>query len=681
MWYRSWARTIRGGGYRIPEFLDWSMTPSIVSKKYAVRAGGELHSDKYRAYIDGIRAIAVSSVVVSHAFPKALPGGFVGVDIFFVISGYLISLILMRDFQRNSFSIWHFYNRRVRRIFPALVVTLLFIVMFGWFCLFSPEFIALGRHISGATLFSENFLLWNETGYFDVASTLKPTLHLWSLAIEEQFYILWPMLLYVAYRRRINFALLFVVLAGVSFAINLYEIHADPAAAYYSPFGRSWELMVGACLAYIQTSHPSLLARHGNFRSWAGLALIVLGIAFIRPENPFPGFWALLPTFGSALLISGGEEAWASRHILSTAPMVWCGLISYPLYLWHWPFLSFGLIIFGALFIKKTLVCLFAAIVAATLTFLFIERPFRVQKSGRKKTVGLIAGMTSILACGVLISTHAVAARLNRFDLPTRNEFDFLKERTPGFDEANSRRIYHLGSERPESVLFIGDSHIAQYTARLDKVIESDPRLPGATLAIGGGCIPIERVTDGTPMFAKCWPLRDEAYKMSEQSKFKTVVIGGAWNIYFLLADYVYNDGGRQIELTSPQGRAAAMLRLQQRIKKLVRSGKRVIFLLDNPNSDSFNPAGQANRLDFTSKNFRSNSTAKIDAREIKLNQELYDLAKGAGARVIDPEGAVCVGMICRTTTANGQPLYRDYNHFNPDWVIDHANFIDSTLE
>ena len=278
------------------------------------RTGSSLHREKYRPDIDGIRAIAIISVVVCHAFPELLPGGFVGVDIFFVISGYLISLILIRDFNSNSFSILHFYNRRIRRIFPALIVVLIFTVLFGWFCLFRPEFFVLGQHVIASTLFSENFLLWNESGYFDVSSELKPTLHLWSLAIEEQFYIIWPFLMYFAHRKHINYALMFLFFAGLSFAINIHDINNDPIAAYYSPLGRFWELMMGSFLAYIQTNRPALLAEYKNVQSILGIFLILLSLLFIRADSRFPGFWAHY--FRPSLKRHSHDTVPRSRHCL-----------------------------------------------------------------------------------------------------------------------------------------------------------------------------------------------------------------------------------------------------------------------------------------------------------------------------------------------------------------------------
>ncbi len=639
-----------------------------------------VHSEKYRPDIDGLRAIAVGAVVLSHAFPRLLPAGFVGVDIFFVISGYLISSILIKEFERNSFSIANFYSRRIRRIFPALLSMMFAVMLFGWAFLFKSEFATLGHHVAASTLYSENFLLWSEASYFDVSSELKPLLHLWSLAIEEQFYIFWPLLMYFAHRRKVNFALMFAGFAGLSFALNLHDVANAPTAAYYSPLGRSWELMIGSCLAYVQVHRPELLSRSGNAQSTIGLLLLVLALTLIGPTRGFPGFWGLLPTLGSALLIAGGANSWINRRLLAAKPMVWCGLISYPLYLWHWPLLSFCHIIYGRLSTGQAVACVLSATVLATLTFRFIERPFRLRGHDSRKVSLLGALMVVAMTCGIVIMSGGIASRLQYFNEPTLTEWDFLKARTPDFDDNNGAGVFRLGTGRANNVLFIGDSHIAQYASRIDRVIMADTLKPGAVLAIGGGCIPIEDVDNDDPHRRNCWKLRDEAYAMAEQHQFHTIVIGGAWNWYFLGADYVYESAAGKAPLTSEQGRQAALERLGERIASLVKSGDRVVLLLDNPLSHDLKLSGLEIRLSLSKRRLDANRTVTVDVRQLELRQQLLDLASRTGADVIDPFGAVCVKDVCRVTDETGLPMYKDEGHFNPDWVIGHASFIDAAL-
>ena len=205
---------------------------------------------KYRADIDGLRAIAVLSVVGFHAFPSWFRGGFIGVDIFFVISGYLISTIIVGGLEQSRFSFVEFYVRRIKRIFPALLLVLIASYAFGWFALLADEYKQLGKHIAGGAGFVSNFVLWNESGYFDNAADNKPLLHLWSLGIEEQFYVVWPLLLWFAWKKRFNLLTITVLIAAVSFALNIAKVRSGAVAAFYSPQTRFWELMIGSIVAY-----------------------------------------------------------------------------------------------------------------------------------------------------------------------------------------------------------------------------------------------------------------------------------------------------------------------------------------------------------------------------------------------------------------------------------------------
>nr|MBA3535808.1 acyltransferase [Tatlockia sp.] len=311
----------------------------------------------YRPDIDGLRAIAVLLVVAFHAFPQWIKGGFIGVDIFFVISGFLISKIIISGLvDHNSFSIGQFYSRRINRIFPALLLMLIACFSFGWFALLPDEYKQLNKHIMGGASFIANILLWNESGYFDNAAVTKPLLHLWSLGIEEQFYIVWPLLVWFAWKKRFNLAVTIIIVAAFSFLLNISTVNYDSTTAFYSPLTRFWELLTGSLLAYLtlQKEKPSdkfipvdkkkLVA---NFQAFTGVALVLIAVLVIKQGRHFPGWAALLPTVGALLIILAGSEAWLNRVVLSNRIFVWFGLISFPLYLWHWPLLSYARIISG----------------------------------------------------------------------------------------------------------------------------------------------------------------------------------------------------------------------------------------------------------------------------------------------------------------------------------------------
>jgi len=349
---------------------------------------------KYRADIDGLRGIAVLSVVGFHAFPFWDRGGFIGVDIFFVISGFLISSIIFDNLEHKSFSFIEFYIRRINRIFPALLLILAASLVFGWFVLLPDAYKQLGKHIAGGAGFVSNFVLWNESGYFDNEAASKPLLHLWSLGIEEQFYIVWPLLLAFVWKRKWGFVTVTAIIAAVSFAFNIYMVGNNPAAAFYLPSARFWELMIGCLLAYIVLYKPYMNRRHPNAQSIFGCLLIVLGLMLIDKERTFPGWWALLPTFGTFFLISAGPKAWVNRHVLSSKSLVWVGLVSYPLYMWHWPLLSFASIVEGEIPSRAIRIAAVAISVAlAWLTYKLIEKPIRFGMNAKAKSFALLASI------------------------------------------------------------------------------------------------------------------------------------------------------------------------------------------------------------------------------------------------------------------------------------------------
>lgn len=630
---------------------------------------------KYRQDIDGIRAIAVLLVVIGHGFPNFLPGGFIGVDIFFVISGYLITTILLNDLDNNKFSIKVFYQRRIKRIFPALSIVLLFTVFLGWYCLFKPEFMALGQHIFASTIFSENLLLWSQSSYFDVSSEKKPTLHLWSLAIEEQFYIFWPLILLAAHKFRLNILWLIFVVGLASFSLNVYDVQFNSTAAYYSPLGRSWELLVGALLAYAELKKITVLENAKNLQSTIGFSLICIGLIFAKPNN-FPGAIALLPTVGTFLLISGGHQSWINKNILSLSPMVWIGLISYPLYLWHWPFMSYTHIIFGQLPTVAAIVCIIASIIAAYLTFTIIEKPIRT--SGNKWLKVLISLMLIISISGIAIASNIIKARLNAIKVPTSHEWRFLKSITSNFDSIeNSTSIYKIYPERERQTLFIGDSHIAQYSERINKLISNDISKGGVTFALGGNCLPVQQVTSVDINRKSCIEMIDNAYHLAQSSKFNTIVIGGAWNVYFSSKDYLYKGEN----LSESKVKENMLLDIVRNVKKLEKQGKKVILVLDNPFDKRLNTLDWRYRVIPNQIKIDPYETVKVDSNNYKINKDLLLWVEKNHINYINPYNYLCDGDICKFTDKDINLIFKDSGHLNPDWTLNNATYIDEVFK
>jgi peptidoglycan/LPS O-acetylase OafA/YrhL len=424
----------------------------------------------YRPDIDGLRAVAVLSVLAYHAFPDLLPGGFVGVDVFFVISGYLITGIIRGEIAQQRFSVLEFYKRRARRLFPALVVVLLACLALGWHVLLARELEQLGKHVVAGAAFASNLALWSEAGYFDTRAESKILLHLWSLGVEEQFYLVWPAVAILAARRGSGW-LAGVVLA--SFAANLALVEGGGSAAFFLPLSRVWELGLGGLLAWHGVSLPAR-----DRMSVLALAIVVAATVLLIPGMPYPGWPALLPVTGALLLIAAGPGAVVNRALGHPA-LVWIGLISYPLYLWHWPVLVYARLLFGQLGAPELLLALGLSVVLAWLTYRFVEQPVRRISAG--------PALATLALAGVAVLGIAV----NRADgLPSRpiaaataplnaalGDVGFKPSRFVGGKIVDATT--YAGTGEGEAVI-IGDSHMAMYQARVRHLYASDVR-PGLT--------------------------------------------------------------------------------------------------------------------------------------------------------------------------------------------------------
>jgi peptidoglycan/LPS O-acetylase OafA/YrhL len=352
----------------------------------------------YRPDIDGLRAISILLVVSYHSHPWLLPGGFVGVDVFFVISGFLITQILLGQDRVYRFSIAEFYVRRARRIFPALITVLVVTYAIGWVVLLPEQFRLLGQNIAASVLFVSNLFQLGQTGYFASDAAENPLLHLWSLGVEEQFYIFWPLALLLSNRPPHRRGWLLAILIA-SFIAGLFTVINHKDWAFYSPLTRAWELLVGCLLADAKL----VRSEKSNLLSALGLTAIVGSALFLDRSVSFPGAYALLPAVGAALIIVSPNSA-LNRVALSNKPMVWTGLISYPLYLWHWPLLCYlGIIRNGVPNFLEIWATVLAAVVLSALTFRYIETPFRRRANVTPK---LAFG----LACVGLIGIVTVAA-------------------------------------------------------------------------------------------------------------------------------------------------------------------------------------------------------------------------------------------------------------------------------
>lgn len=555
-----------------------------------------LSHPKYRSDIDGLRAIAVLSVVVFHAFPSLLRGGFIGVDVFFVISGFLISTILFKSLATGQFTFREFYERRIRRIFPALTLVLLSTIVAGWIILFPDEYAQLGKHTLGGAAFVSNFVLWDESGYFDNASNTKPLLHLWSLGIEEQFYLLFPILLWLGHRFKWNLLLLTLGLGSVSLAINFYLGKTYSSADFYSPASRFWELMSGAILAYAsilaapntQAPLKILSPKIANTLSIFGLVLLIVGLLTIKKQDAFPYWRALIPVIGSVCLIGAGTNTWVNKQILSNRILVWFGLISFPLYLWHWPILVFLRILKGeSAPAEYSIAAIFVAIILAWFTYKLIEMPLRFGKHGALKSTFLLLAISGIGACGYFINQRGglpdrTVAKIN-YTLSSGQDGGDMGFTTQTFspDQATDFRKV-LGSSRKDTRenpvnILIGDS---KAEVLFDGVVRtSQPGARWLMIAGNGTNGSFAPIISDNPAYA--WN-QESAQKTLELidalPMIKTVAIASATRVIFKLkTEYTIQD------LPESSLYYEALNGMSTFISELTKRNKKVVLVIDNP--------------------------------------------------------------------------------------------------
>jgi peptidoglycan/LPS O-acetylase OafA/YrhL len=466
----------------------------------------------YRPDIDGLRAIAILFVVGYHAFPHLIPSGFVGVDVFFVLSGFLITSILLSDLAQHRFNLLTFYARRIRRLFPALLVVTTCCLAAGWLLLWPEEFRRLAKLTVAGAVFLTNFALWREANYFDAASDSKILLHLWSLAIEEQFYLIWPALIALTWRLRFGAFFVLGAVFAASFLYGWSTTSTNQVAAFYSPAARVWELAGGAIVARLLLSAPfrdlaGVSARSSRALSLIGLTLIITSAFVITERDKFPGVWALMPVAGTCLATLAGPSAWVNRRLLACPVLIWFGLISYPLYLWHWPLLAFA----NDVMHHETspglrAMLLAAAIGLAWLTYRYVEQPIRSAIPERKAAPVLGAAMLATAALGaVVLIQDGFPARFPDEKSAYALFFDRGSQRT--IDEAKlinqlPCNFYSFDSSVPtkaprtvdpgcytrhsaKSVLILGDSNGADLYYGLDEALPKDVSL---LLLYSSGC-------------------------------------------------------------------------------------------------------------------------------------------------------------------------------------------------
>ena len=543
----------------------------------------------YRSDIDGLRALAVISVVIFHAFSWLIPGGYAGVDVFFVISGYLITTNILNGLNESTFTIQGFYQRRVRRIFPALVTMLALVYAFGWFVLLASEYRQLGKHVGSGASFISNIILWQESGYFDTSSAVKPLTHLWSLGIEEQFYIVWPLLLWVIFKLRLPVLVSTVVLTAISFGFGLYALDHDVVGAYYSPINRFWELLIGAILAAVmlKRTYGEKATKWQQAGSIGGLILIVFTMFSLDGQSSFPGWNALAPTIGAALMIGCGPQTSTARRILSLRPVVWIGLISFPLYLWHWPLLTFARIIAST---TPSAGIRFGAVMLSVLlswaTYRMIEKPLRFHPRVKVVTGALVASMVVIGLVGYVtfrndgIASREVAQMNPDINSGEEGGAQGWVQDTCGISDAKVADLFAScledNRETPRFAL-IGDSKAEALIGGFIRTSTEN----GRWLFMGGNSdsgVPVPLISDA-PEFERFQKLaRIAVDSVASNPDIDVVVLEGAIRAMFGIADET-----SFVQVPDSQYYDIVTEGFRNSITVLTQAGKKVVLYIDNP--------------------------------------------------------------------------------------------------
>jgi peptidoglycan/LPS O-acetylase OafA/YrhL len=649
------------------------------------------NTDNYRPDIDGLRAFAVLSVVLYHAFPKELRGGYVGVDIFFVISGFLISSILFNEMGEDRFSFTTFYGRRIRRIFPALAVCLAAVLAYGFVSLTPSELAQLGKHVFFGAGFLSNIVLWSESGYFDSAASLKPLLHLWSLGIEEQFYIIWPALLWMVFRMKAKVGRLLAVLFLASFAINVVLSITNISDDFYLPVSRFWELLAGAALAWQRQ-----IVLKPNVRSWisvAGLAALLTSVALFTPEMRFPGWLALLPVAGAVTVMLAGPEATVNRIVFSNRAVVFVGLISYPLYIWHWPLISYAYVIRLG---KEPTPLMATALVAASFllawaTYRFIEYPVRFGAHRHRSTLIVAVCVAALGASGLAVWTRSGFPErfpaLPGIDMrkigDAKLDADFKPTKGMEVIDHGWTLVTQIGhGER--KVALSGDSMLFHYGPRVQQLADEGQLAANTYFVTGPRCPPVPGVIQ-QDKFARCADLPGILVDLVQREKVQSVVLGAAWSGYSDKAMLIEREG-RRLPLNTKEGMDAFYANLEDYVRLLQRHGAKVYLVLGVPIHHRFNPGEMVTR---SLTGFRiapdveqAVPIAELQAVLATVDAKLRTVGEHTGATLLDPLPDICgSGDGCLPFFGAGEPKFSDNVHLRPVFVREHLHFLDPLLK
>jgi len=609
-----------------------------------------------RPDVQGLRAVAVVPVVIYHAFRSFIPGGFIGVDIFFVISGYVISKTILREICAGSFSVATFYRRRVRRIFPALFTVIAFVFWASWFLLSPQDLVELAKTAISAVFFCSNIYLDTLSGYFDGVAGMKPLLHTWSLSVEEQFYLAYPLFLVLVFRCRPRLILpALASIAGVSVVFSSWMLGTNPREAFFYSFARAFELLIGGIVAVSGPTHK-VNSRLRNGFSILGLILIIVPFFAYSEQTLFPGVAALLPCIGTAIVIwSGIDAVTVAGRVLSLPLLVFVGDLSYSLYLWHWPLLVLARHLFGELDSQTTWTCVCVGFGVSILSYYFVERPFlNPKQSGLPYLrVGLASMLAATAVCLVIVHRHGLPGRfspLAQTIFASSGDYNHRRDVCHSGDKApipyKSNCSFGADGVYPDTAVW-GDSHGAELAVALGEMLKEQNR---SVMEITASACP--------PAINYSWLADDRPFCIAHNGDTLTHLIQdkGIHTVVLVAAyqGYRSNDFHKF---------AAGFL---ETVNRLTENGKRVIIVYPIPIM-TFDPPsvlGVRSRLGLTLTTIGIDETEYSDKNGSAMKL-LNGIRSSPSIFKVYPEKVFCEEDLCRVYSPASGVLYFNYSHLS----------------
>lgn len=629
---------------------------------------------EYKEHIDALRGIAVLLVVIFHALPDVVAGGFIGVDVFFVISGYLITLIILSSLEKNEFSLKEFYGKRVRCLFPALLTVLLFALIVGWLVLFPKEYEQLGKHVSKSSIFWLNFRLISEAGYFDVESHYKPLLHLWTLSVEEQYYLVWPLILLLFIKLNKSPVYLFGGVIIASMVANIYFVNDYKVESYFHTLTRFWQLASGSLLASFLLKRK---VESNRLLFFVGGVFILLGVVVINKDMVYPGYWALLPVCGTLLVIYSNVKF---KTYLGLSKV---GLISYPLYLWHWVLISFLSIYVG----REPSMLMLLMVTAVSFVFAYLTYRYIEKLRYKEVTAVLVVSMVFVGVAG---------AYVNQYDgLPERNHIEYYVSssmqftRTPAKDDGCIEYSRHIlnqrarfdycrssGLESKKVIAVVGDSHAHALYPGIQKIAEKEGY--GTVMLANSSCPPLVGFMWGRneKEVLQCQEKISQIMQVLKlDTRVEKIIIATRGPVYIngevkggftekSVAESLTSLNMRNVNKLTYDMYTSSFNKTMASLDKIMHV-REVYYLLENPELDFLPKEVVYRPFDyFDMPENRNTMESGLYLKRMSVYKEGIESIKSKKLHVLDPLPAMCEKEQCHSVIDGGF-LYADDDHFS----------------